>query len=413
MSTEIFSIHAPEHIQAELLLPSSKSVSNRALIIHALSGGSRLPRNLSDCDDTQAMLHALKQREGLIDIGAAGTAMRFLTALFSITPGDRILTGTERMKQRPVDALVDALRFMGADIEYVEKEGFPPIHIKGRPLRGGHVEVRGDISSQYISALLMIGPTLGDGLELHLNGDIVSRPYIDLTLHIMHQFGVQVEWSDTQTIVVRPQSYADTDYSVENDWSAASYWYETLALLGDRESSITLPGLHDASRQGDSQMRYIFSLLGLRTNFTSERNVRLTSHRYALQRFDYDFINTPDLVQTLVATCLGLELPFRFTGVGNLRIKETDRIEALRKESKKLGYVLDTSHEGEIAWHGDHCDPSFEPIQTYDDHRMAMAFAPLAVKHPGLCICNPKVVTKSYPAFWDELRKAGFNIESV
>lgn len=413
MSTKIYQLNAPDSLNLEVKLPASKSICNRALMVHALSGSKLKLRNLSDCDDTRVMLKALEQPEGTIDIGAAGTAMRFLTALFSVLPGERTLTGSERMRHRPIAVLVDALRFMGADISYGGEEGFPPLKIRGQQLQGGHVEVRGDISSQYISALLMIGPTLEHGLELHLNGEIVSRPYIDLTLHIMHQFGVQIEWSDTQAISVSPQHYAERDYLIENDWSAASYWYEILALLGDDESRVCLPGLHDASRQGDSQVRYIFSLLGVKTLFDSQHCVRLSRHNRTLPRLDYDFINTPDLVQTLVATCLGAEISFRFTGVGNLRIKETDRIEALRMEARKLGYVLDTSVEGEISWNGDHCQPTFEPIDTYDDHRMAMAFAPLAIKFPGLCIANPQVVTKSYPTFWDDLRRAGFSIEKV
>lgn len=413
MASTIYSLRAPEHIQTEVKLPASKSICNRALVVHTLSGSKLKLRNLSDCDDTRVMLQALEHPEGTIDIGAAGTAMRFLTALFSVMPGERVLTGSERMKQRPISALVEALRFMGADISYVGNDGFPPLRIRGQQLGGGHVEVRGDISSQYISALLMIGPTLEQGLELKLTGEIVSRPYIDLTLHIMHQFGVQIEWSDMQTISVRPQHYAERDYLVENDWSASSYWYEILALLNDTESRVTLPGLHDASRQGDSQVRYIFSLLGVKTLYDRERGMLLSRHQRSLQRLDYDFINTPDLVQTLTTTCLAAEIPFRFTGVGNLRIKETDRIEALRAEAEKLGYVLDASVEGELSWHGYHCEPTFEPIETYDDHRMAMAFAPLCIKFPGLCISNPQVVTKSYPTFWDDLRRAGFSIDEL
>ena len=260
-------VKAPNRIKAEINLPASKSISNRVLVIHSLSGGNSTLHNLSDCDDTQVMINALRDMPEVIDIKAAGTAMRFMSAYLSVTEGEHVITGTERMKHRPIGVLVDALRRLGADIEYVGEQGYPPLRIRGKQLEGGTLEVPGNISSQYISALLMIGPALRNGLELRLTGDIISRPYIDLTLHVMHEFGCKIEWSSVDTISVKPQRYDDREYVVENDWSASSYWYEMLALSEDKESGVVLPGLRDASRQGDSVVRYLYSLLGVKTAF--------------------------------------------------------------------------------------------------------------------------------------------------
>ena len=229
-------------------LPASKSISNRALIIHALSGGSTLPENLSDCDDTSVIIEALRTMPEEINIKAAGTAMRFMTAYLSVTPGTHILTGTERMKHRPIGILVDALRTLGANIEYIGEEGYPPLHITGSTLKGGLLEIHGNVSSQYISALLMIGPMLKDGLTLRLLDHIISRPYIDLTLWMMGEFGAEAEWTSADTITVSPKPYKSRDYFIENDWSGASYWYEILALNDDPESEIRLTGLMDGSK---------------------------------------------------------------------------------------------------------------------------------------------------------------------
>lgn len=289
-----YKITAPERIQATINLPASKSISNRALMIHALAGGDTLPDNLSDCDDTEVIIRALAAMPYEIDIKAAGTAMRFMTAYLSVTEGKHLLTGTDRMKRRPIAPLVNALRYLGADIRYAGETGFPPLIINGKTLEGGRLEVPGNISSQYISALLMIGPALKEGLELHLTGEIISRPYIDLTLWTMQEFGAEAEWTDMDIITVRPQVYKSHPYLIENDWSASSYWYEMLALQGASGSSIKLKGLTDGSKQGDSVVKYLFSLLGVKTTFDNKEEgqpttVTLTRHRCLLPRLDYDF----------------------------------------------------------------------------------------------------------------------------
>lgn len=413
-----YKITAPERIQATINLPASKSISNRVLMIHALAGGDTLPDNLSDCDDTEVIIRALAAMPYEIDIKAAGTAMRFMTAYLSVTEGKHLLTGTDRMKRRPIAPLVNALRYLGADIRYAGETGFPPLIINGKTLEGGRLEVPGNISSQYISALLMIGPALKEGLELHLMGEIISRPYIDLTLWTMQEFGAEAEWTDMDIITVRPQVYKSHPYLIENDWSASSYWYEMLALQGASGSSIKLKGLTDGSKQGDSVVKYLFSLLGVKTTFDNKEEgqpttVTLTRHRCLLPRLDYDFTGSPDLAQTFVVTCGLLDIPFTFTGLASLKIKETDRIEALKAEMKKLGYLIKDENNNTLRWEGERCTPSLQPIDTYEDHRMALAFAPAACRFPGLRINNPGVVSKSYPHYWDDLRKAGFNIEEV
>lgn len=412
-------VSCPEHIDTSIMLPASKSISNRALIIQALTKGGMMPENLSDCDDTEVIIRGLSKQSEIIDIKAAGTAMRFMTAYLSATEGEHTITGTKRMKHRPIGILVDALRYLGAEIEYVGEEGYPPLRIRGRQLEGGTLLIAGDVSSQYISALLMIAPILTKGLELKLTGNIISRPYIDLTLHLMHEFGVAAEWSDFDTIRVKPQSYQQRAYTIESDWSAASYWYEILALTDDTQSKVALQGLKDGSRQGDSTVRYIFSLLGIKTSF-KEKGVNgmpealLTRHSRMLNRMDYDFTNQPDLAQTLIAVCPVLGIPFHFTGLGTLKIKETDRIEAMKREMEKLGYILHEEEGTALSWTGERCEPMTQPtIDTYEDHRMAMSFAPLAIKLGEIRINNPEVVSKSYPHYWADLRKAGFKIQQV
>lgn len=410
---------APERINTTVDLPASKSICNRALIINALAGGGVMPDNVSDCDDTRVIIDALRDMPEVIDIHAAGTAMRFMTAYLAVTPGSHLLTGTERMKRRPIKALVDALRYIGADIEYEGAEGYPPLRINGRRLDGGRLEMSGGISSQYVSALLMVGPVLAGGLELKLTGEIISRPYIDLTLCMMRYFGADVEWTDVDVIKVEPKPYEAKRFFIENDWSAASYWYEMLMLCKDTESEVTLTGLTDGSRQGDSAVRYLFSMLGIRTMFkTRERGVPTTVTLKRVEtkppRMDYDFINQPDLAQTFVVTCALAGVPFRFRGLSSLKIKETDRIEALKTEMRKLGYVVRETAAGELSWDGERCEPAADiVIKTYEDHRTAMALAPAAMLFPGLKIDDPQVVGKSYPHFWDDLRRAGFVIEEA
>ena len=413
---EQYRLTAPKQLNTTVKLPASKSISNRALIIYALSGGQHLPQNLSNCDDTEVIVSALKEMPEEINIKAAGTAMRFMTAYLSVTPGSHVLTGTERMKHRPIGILVDALRKLGADISYTGEEGYPPLRITGRQLEGGLLEIHGNVSSQYISALLMIGPMLKEGLTLRLMGEIISRPYIDLTLWMMGEFGADAEWTSSDTITVKPQPYKGRDYYIESDWSGASYWYELLALCPDTESEVRLTGLMDGSKQGDSIARYIFSMLGVKTEFESKeagkpQTVTLKRNGRCVPRLEYDFVNAPDLAQTFVVTCIAKNIPFHFKGLSTLKIKETDRILALRTELRKLGYVL-TEHNGsELSWNGERCKPlDDQGIDTYEDHRMALSTAPFCFIKEGLRINNPQVVTKSYPQFWDDLEAAGVRV---
>ena len=412
-----YEIKAPQVLNQTIKLPASKSISNRALIIHALSGGAILPNNLSDCDDTTVIIDALQNNPHEINIKAAGTAMRFMTAFLSVKDGEEhVLTGTERMKHRPIGVLVDALRHLGADIKYAGEEGFPPLRIKGRKLEGGLLEVPGNISSQYISALLMIGPTLKNGLTLRLTGDVISRPYIDLTLWTMREFEADADWSDFETISVAPKPYKERNYYIENDWSAASYWYEMMALSTHEDDEIRLEGLMDGSKQGDSSVRYIFSLLGVKSTFESRKEgvpttVTLRHTNRCVPRLEYDFVNSPDLAQTFVVCCALKNVHFHFTGLSTLKIKETDRIEAMKKEMRKLGYVIHDKNNSELIWDGERCMPEIEGgIDTYEDHRMALSFAPASLCIDGLSINNPQVVTKSYPHFWEDIKSAGFEV---
>ena len=414
-----YEIKAPQVLNQTIKLPASKSISNRALIIHALSGGAILPNNLSDCDDTTVIIDALQNNPHEINIKAAGTAMRFMTAFLSVKDGEEhVLTGTERMKHRPIGVLVDALRHLGADIKYAGEEGFPPLRIKGRKLEGGLLEVPGNISSQYISALLMIGPTLKNGLTLRLTGDVISRPYIDLTLWTMREFGADADWSDFETISVAPKPYKERTYFIENDWSAASYWYEMMALSTHEDDEIRLEGLMDGSKQGDSSVRYIFSLLGVKSTFESRKEgvpttVTLRHTNRCVPRLEYDFVNSPDLAQTFVVCCALKNVHFHFTGLSTLKIKETDRIEAMKKEMRKLGYVIHDKNNSELIWDGERCMPEIEGgIDTYEDHRMALSFAPASLCIDGLSINNPQVVTKSYPHFWEDIKSVGFEVIS-
>lgn len=409
-------IDPPHVLQADVNLPASKSISNRALIIQALTPGAPTPFNLSDCDDTQVLKDALRLLPSHIDIGPAGTAMRFLTAYLAITPGEHTLTGSERMRQRPIGQLVDALRLLGAEIAYEGEEGFPPLRITGKPIMGGTIEMAGDISSQFVTALLLIAPVMEKGLTLHLQGRIISRPYIDMTLQVMRSYGANVEWMDQSAITVRPRPYQPTEYTVENDWTSASYWYELMALFGRGDTSMRLNGLLAHSPQGDAAVKYIFSLLGIRTTLSKEKEGRLETadlhyRRMRLPLLEYDFTGQPDLAQSVVATCVALGTHFRFTGLSTLRIKETDRLAAIVSEMRKLGYDLQATDEDALIWNGAQCQPdTFPVIDTHKDHRMAMAFAPLAIRFPGLRIHHPEVVSKSYPSYWDELERAGFTI---
>lgn len=402
-----YKITAPKAIDATIQLPSSKSISNRALILSGLSLNTLNIDNLSDCDDTKVMIDAFESGSNLIDVKAAGTSMRFLTAFLSITPGEWIITGTERMKERPIHILVDALISLGARISYLGKIGYPPLKIKGTALNGGDIYLSGDISSQFISALLMIAPTMSKGLTIRLEGEIISIPYIKLTLGMMAQFGVKAHW-ENNIIRVHREEYKPTHYVVESDWSAASYWYEMAALSDD--ARIVLKGLFKDSMQGDSKVSELFLDLGVDTEFTDEGVILTKTNRIAKKLF-HNFINQPDLAQTFVVTCCMMNIPFLFTGLQSLKIKETDRIEALKTEMKKLGYLIYDSNNSILEWNGERCTPEANPvIKTYEDHRMAMAFAPTAIKLETVQIAHPKVVTKSYPRYWDNLQSVGFTI---
>ena len=407
----IYSISAPTHITGEVILPASKSISNRALAINMLAGNAKTPVNLSDCDDTRVMLEWLNNRPSTVDIGAAGTAMRFSTALLAVTEGSHIITGSERMKKRPIGILVNALRQLGAQIEYVEDDGFPPLRIVGNnSLEGGIISLPGNVSSQYISAMLMIGPTLKKGLTLQLTGEIISRPYINMTIAIMHSFGANVQFATDNTIVVKPGKYNPNDYTVENDWSAASYWYEIIALANNTDATIYLPNLYKNSLQGDCRGAEVFRKLGVETQYTSN-GVTLRKTPISIASLEYDFVEMPDLAQTFVVTCCMLGVHFHFTGLQSLKIKETDRINALKVEMKKLGYVIEDRNDSELLWQGELCKPMDNcAIDTYEDHRMAMSFAPASMKIGKININDPHVVTKSYPHYWDDLKKVGFEL---
>lgn len=414
-------ISSPDKLRGTITLPSSKSISNRALVINALAGNRTLPDNVSDCDDTNVMIKwltdsesSIKSSEHLVDIGAAGTAMRFSTALLSVTEGTHTITGTERMKNRPIGVLVDALRQLGADVQYVEKKGYPPLRIKGNPdLEGGCISLPGNVSSQYISALLMIGPSLRKGITLSLTDNIVSRPYINMTLAMMREFGADAGWQGDDTIAVQPQPYAQRQYFVESDWSASSYWYEMVALSKDEDAEVTLPGLFATSLQGDSKVADIFKLLGVETVHNGN-TVTLRKSKDIVQRLDYDFVEQPDLAQTFVVTCCMMGIPFHFTGLQSLKIKETDRIEALKAELCKLGFTITDRNDSELLWDGSDAPQASacpaKAIDTYEDHRMAMCFAPASLLRESIDMNDPQVVTKSYPKYWDDLQSIGFRI---
>ncbi len=405
-------VSAPKNMQLCVTLPASKSISNRALVIRALSGSKRPIENISMCDDSMVVVDALRDMPHTIDIKAAGTAMRFLTSLLATIPGEHIITGTERMCNRPIGILVDALRSIGADIKYIHAEGYPPLKISGKSLQGGDLTLPGNVSSQYISSLLMIAPTLQHGLTLKLTGKLMSRPYIDMTLAIMQQFGAVAGWNSDNVICVKPIPYSSVPYSIESDWSAASYWYEMVALCNDPTAEVILSGLFQDSLQGDAKVARIFEYLGVSTQYDGDA-VRLFKNNSTKNEFNLDMRDQPDLAQTVVVTCCMLDIPFRISGLQTLRIKETDRIGALQKELGKLGFHLGVEGNDVIYWDGhvSTIPDNLIAIDTYEDHRMAMAFAPVALKRSNIIINNPQVVSKSYPTYWDDLRQAGFKLQ--
>jgi len=410
LEAKIIRVTAPEgRIEADINLPSSKSISNRLLIMNALSGNKIRIRNLSSSADTMVLRDALQPGKREINIGNAGTAMRFLTAYLAVTEGEYVLTGSERMCQRPIGKLVQALRQLGADIGYLENEGFPPLTIRGKRLQKQEVEIDGSTSSQFISALLMIAPVLPHGLTLKLTGKIISQPYIQLTLRLMKMAGIESTYSGN-LIRIDPQPYRETEITAEPDWSSASYWYSIAAL--SRECRITIHDLPEESLQGDSVIARYFTALGVKTDFRPQGAV-LSRIPASCSWFVENFEDTPDMVQTFVV-CLGLlGIPFRISGAQSLRIKETDRIAALMNEMKKLGIVLSEPENGVLEWSGRTEKPLPGPYRfsTYDDHRMAMSLAPVCLSGQSVYIEDPGVVKKSYPGFWDDLEKAGFETE--
>jgi 3-phosphoshikimate 1-carboxyvinyltransferase len=388
-------------LRGELNLPLSKSLCNRALVLAALFPQIHVAQ-LSDAEDTVVLHRALRQTKGVIDVGAAGTAMRFATAFFAAKPGaEVVLRGSQRMHQRPIGVLVDALRQLGAEIEYAEKEGFPPLKIVGKKLEGGTLKVPAGTSSQYVSALLLIAPSLKNGLQLQLVGEVVSAPYIAMTVGLLSLFGAEV-LVQGNTINVQPNAeIIPLSYLPEADWSAAAYWYGFLALAEDAE--ILLRGLTENSLQGDARLARIFEELGVKTTFTA--NGALLQKRAAQLpgKLVINLNDTPDLAQPLAVTCAAMGIGADFCGLQTLRIKETDRLLALQNELAKVG-VLATITESSIAFSGTKLCPPTAAFATYLDHRMAMSFALLATKF-AVDIEQPEVVAKSYPGFWEDVER--------
>lgn len=407
-----YRLFAPSRIITEVGLPASKSISNRMLILNALCGGSNeLLANVAHCDDTDAMVAALCSADEHINIGAAGTAMRFLTSYFSTQNGrSTILDGSERMRHRPIAILVDALKKCGADIEYLGEQGFPPLRIIGKHLSAEAIEIPGNVSSQYISAILMIAPLMNCH-KITLTSNLISTPYIKMTLSLMRLMGVDSSFSGNVISINADASYSPRKFVIENDWSAASYWFELQAMLP--QSRISLKGLLPHSVQGDSEVANLFSQFGIRANQCGTY-VDLSATATADSRITMDLTDTPDLAQTIVVTACLSNRHFHISGLQTLKIKETDRIEALRSQLLKLGYVIDVLPDLSLQWNGNMCKPECNPhIATFADHRMAMAFAPAAVKFPGIVIDDIEVVSKSYPDFWEHLEAAGFRLEAV
>jgi len=415
----LVSFKGTKNINTEIQLTGSKSECNRALIISALSKKLVKVENLSNAADTvtlNGILNNLEeeleveiQESKTVDVGPAGTAMRFLSAYLSAKNGNFLLTGTERMKQRPIGILAEALKTIGADISYAENEGFPPLAING-PLsqKTSQVKIKGDVSSQYISALLMIAPTLPQGLTLEIEGELTSKPYVDMTLDMLAEVGIEHSWNEN-SISIAPQSFKAGTLIVEPDWSAASYWYSIVALA--EEAEISLPALKAKSLQGDSQIQKIMKIFGIATEKT-EKGISISNLGLSLETNQIlDLKTCPDLAQTIVVIAAALGKNMSFTGLETLKIKETNRIAALQNELAKIGVTLTednlvyTLNTDELHF------PEKITIATYEDHRMAMAFAPLALLIDEVEIEEMQVVEKSYPYFWEDLKKAGFSVQ--
>jgi len=397
-------------LKGTVQLTPSKSISNRLLIIRALCNTPFEIENLASANDSFLLQKLLASSEKNLNAEDAGTAFRFLTAYLAQKPGEWTLTGSERMKQRPVGILVEALKKLGAEISYADKKNFPPVSIKGKKLKGGEIDIDGSVSSQFISGLLMIAPTLERGLKLKISGEISSQSYIDMTLKLLRLFGVRHEQKG-KMISVAKQNYLGKNIFVESDWSAASYWYEMAALSDDVD--LVLNGLQKDSIQGDAVIAEIMKRFGVETEFSGNA-VRLTKKfPLSFDKFSYNFLASPDLVPAVAVTCAVLGVPAELKGVQNLRIKETDRLVALRTELNKMevpslisnfGFQISDAHGLKF--------PS-STFQTYNDHRMAMSFAPLALRFSEVEIENPEVVKKSYLEFWDDMKSVGFEIKEL
>ncbi len=408
------------NLVGEIKLPSSKSESNRALMIKALCDENITIHNLSQAEDTQLLNRCLRYIEPcsasgipvIIDAKNAGTVFRFLTAYLAIIPGKWLLTGSERMQQRPINQLVESLKTLGVEIKYTGKQGYPPLLISGRNMKGGIVNLDASVSSQFITALLLISPLMPDGLEINLKGTIISRPYVAMTISIMKHFGIIVDHTERQ-FKVGQQSFTHDDFDVDSDWSAASYWYEIIALSDKAE--IFISGLKKESLQGDRVLPEIFNLLGVSTEFTSTGAI-LKKVKLETNYLEYDFIDCPDLAQAVISTCVGLDIEGSFRGLQSLLIKETDRVAKLNDELSVFGFSFSESEKNN--WILKRTGSAMTELnkhtfKTYDDHRMAMALAPLALKTNTLILEDPDVVIKSYPGFWEDLKTVGFKIENI
>lgn len=402
-----------------IALKGSKSISNRVLMIRALSGTDFVIDNLSDSDDTRILDQLLNSGSDVYDVQHGGTTFRFLTAYLALQPGDQVLTGSERMKQRPIQPLVEALNYLGADIEYLEVTGYPPLLIKSpKSAWKNQVSLPANISSQYISALMMIAPALKDGLNIELTDNVVSEPYIDMTLSVMQDFGIEILRTDN-LITIQPQQYKVKNYAVESDWSSAAYYYLIASIV--KEADITVKGLYANSIQGDAEIVQIGESFGIVTEYT-ENQIRIlkSGDSSVPDFFEYNFIKTPDLVQTVSVMCAAHGVQGLFSGLQTLKIKETDRIKALKNELCKVQVALikmpeNLSKQSQIEYYlqeGKATFPDGNPVFiTYDDHRMAMCLAPLSALHP-IVIQHPEVTGKSYPNFWKDLNTLKFSIKA-
>ncbi|MCB9033056.1 MAG: 3-phosphoshikimate 1-carboxyvinyltransferase [Chitinophagales bacterium] len=407
-------IKAPNHaIKGSITLNGSKSIANRALIIQALCKDDFVIQNLSNADDTLVLQQLLNSNDTILDAGAGGTTFRFLTAFLALQEGRTVvLTGSERMQQRPIKILVDALNSLGADISYTNNTGFPPLRITGKKLSGGKIILPADISSQYISAILMIAPLLENGLTMQLEGEIVSIPYIEMTLRLMNYFGITTNF-EGNTINVEQGNYIAKDFFVEGDWSAASYFYAITSLAEAAE--ITLHGLTNQQIQGDSIIARIGEQFNIKTTYNIDNSITIVKGiENNVDYFEYDFIRCPDLAQTVMAMCAGNCIDATFKGLQTLKIKETDRVAAMNTELFDLGFAT-IEQQDTNEWTLENCTPQVynqHEINTYEDHRMAMALAPLALKIGTLTIKESGVVSKSYPNFWNDLNILGFEYNS-